>query len=277
MQKTDFTYEVLIHDDASTDGTEQIIREYEQLYPQLIKPLYEQENQWNKGRRGSAIFNIPRASGKYIAFCEGDDYWIDPYKLQKQVDFLETNPDYGLVYGNTMILTPYGKLYPRPPRVIDSFDDILRFNGIGTATTCFRKDVYLKFRSETDDVSKSWMMADYPFYLWLYLHSKIHSIDDYFAVYLKHEGSSTYFKNYENGETFLLAVVRIKTYYYSFYKGKSPLRIFLRYEYTSLFNISLQHSKFLKSLRYFGYFPIDNLRFLGNLTKMRLFKTQKLD
>ena len=94
MQQTNFPFEVLIHDDASTDGTTEIIKEYEAKYPNIIKPLYEEENQWVKGRRGSAVFNFPRAKGKYIAMCEGDDYWIDPLKLQKQVDFLEANPDF---------------------------------------------------------------------------------------------------------------------------------------------------------------------------------------
>lgn len=94
MQKTNFAFEVLIHDDASTDGTADIIREYEAKYPSIIKPIYEEENQWVKGRRGSAVFNFPRAKGKYIAMCEGDDYWTDPLKLQKQVDFLEANPEY---------------------------------------------------------------------------------------------------------------------------------------------------------------------------------------
>lgn len=94
MQQTDFAYEVLIHDDASTDGTTEIIKEYETKYPDIIKPIYEEENQWVKGRKGSAVFNFPRAKGKYIALCEGDDYWTDPLKLQKQVDFLEDNHNY---------------------------------------------------------------------------------------------------------------------------------------------------------------------------------------
>lgn len=94
MQQTNFPFEVLIHDDASTDGTTEIIQEYAEKYPDIIKPLYEEENQWVKGRRGSAVFNFPRAQGKYIALCEGDDYWTDPLKLQKQVDFLESHPDY---------------------------------------------------------------------------------------------------------------------------------------------------------------------------------------
>lgn len=94
MQQTNFPFEVLIHDDASTDGTTEIIREYAEKYPDIIKPLYEEENQWVKERRGSAVFNFPRAQGKYIALCEGDDYWTDPLKLQKQVDFLESHSDY---------------------------------------------------------------------------------------------------------------------------------------------------------------------------------------
>lgn len=113
MQKTDFSFEVLIHDDASTDGTTEIIKEYEARYPDVIKPIYEEENQWVKGRRGSAVFNFPRARGKYIALCEGDDYWTDPLKLQKQVDFLEKNKEYVLCshnYNNynedTQLFTP---------------------------------------------------------------------------------------------------------------------------------------------------------------------------
>ncbi len=94
MQETNFAFEVLIHDDASTDGTEDIIRRFQKAHPNIIKPLYEETNQWLKGRKGSATFNFPRARGKYIALCEGDDYWTDPFKLQKQVDFLEENKSF---------------------------------------------------------------------------------------------------------------------------------------------------------------------------------------
>ncbi len=86
-------YEILIHDDCSTDGTEDIIREYAAKYPDKIFPLYEQENQYSKGKIIDA-YNYDRAQGKYIAVCEGDDYWTDPKKLQKQVDFLESHPEF---------------------------------------------------------------------------------------------------------------------------------------------------------------------------------------
>ena len=94
MQKTKFPIEILIHDDASTDGTQDVIREYEEKYPDIIKPIYQKENQYSKGVPISLTYNWSRAKGKYIATCEGDDYWTDPYKLQKQVDFLESHPDY---------------------------------------------------------------------------------------------------------------------------------------------------------------------------------------
>ncbi|WP_183308060.1 glycosyltransferase family 2 protein [Dysgonomonas hofstadii] len=96
MQKTSFPFEILIHDDASTDSTASVIREYEERYPGIIKPIYQKENQYKKGIANTPTYQFPRVRGKYIAFCEGDDYWIDEYKLQKQVDFLESHPDYSL-------------------------------------------------------------------------------------------------------------------------------------------------------------------------------------
>lgn len=95
MQKTKFRYEIIIHDDASTDGTTEIIKEYAEKHPDLITPIFQKENQYSKGIRGMfPRFCFPHAKGKYIALCEGDDYWTDPLKLQKQVDFLEANPDF---------------------------------------------------------------------------------------------------------------------------------------------------------------------------------------
>ena len=96
MQETTFDYEVLVHDDASTDGTRQIIEEYTQKYPNLIKPILQTENQFSQRISITRTFQFPRAQGKYIAFCEGDDYWTDPTKQQTQVDALEAHPDIDL-------------------------------------------------------------------------------------------------------------------------------------------------------------------------------------
>src|SRR5690554_319935 len=77
FQKTTFPFEVLIHDDASTDRTAEIIKEYERKYPHIIKSIYQTQNQYSKGVGVNRVFNFPRAQGKYIAMCEGDDYWTD--------------------------------------------------------------------------------------------------------------------------------------------------------------------------------------------------------
>jgi glycosyltransferase involved in cell wall biosynthesis len=104
MQKLNSHFEVLIHDDASTDNTATIIREYEEKYPDIIKPIYQIENQYSKGVKISFVYQFSRARGKYIAVCEGDDYWTDPYKLQKQVDFMEANDDVSMCFHDTKIL-----------------------------------------------------------------------------------------------------------------------------------------------------------------------------
>lgn len=103
MQKTNFTFEIIIHDDASNDNTAKIIKEFEKQHPTLIKPIYQKINQarLKRGRVTSIAFKA--AKGKYISICEGDDYWINPHKLQQQVDFLENNLDYSICWTKYLI------------------------------------------------------------------------------------------------------------------------------------------------------------------------------
>ncbi len=91
-QKTNFKFEVLVHDDASTDNSAAIIREYEEKYPDIIKPIYQTENKLQQGIKVPWVYQYPKAQGKYIAICEGDDFFSDENKLQEQVDALENNP-----------------------------------------------------------------------------------------------------------------------------------------------------------------------------------------
>jgi len=105
MQKTAFPVEILIHDDASTDRTADIVKEYEARYPKLFRCFYQPENTYTKPNKHE--LRIPfrnSCRGKYIAFCEGDDYWTDPLKLQQQVDFLEANEDYAGCSHNTRMI-----------------------------------------------------------------------------------------------------------------------------------------------------------------------------
>lgn len=108
MQKTDFDWKLVIHDDASTDGTQDIIREYIDKYPERIVSILQTENQYSQGIDINKIMS-KYLKGKYIATCEGDDYWTDPYKLQKQYDFLQQNPEFSGCYHNIVELNNEGE------------------------------------------------------------------------------------------------------------------------------------------------------------------------
>lgn len=101
MQQTSFPYEIIIHDDASTDNTTQIIQRYADQYPEVIIPILQKENQYSKGVKITPTILVPRAKGKYIAFCEGDDYWTDPLKLEKQISVMEADPSISLCFTAT--------------------------------------------------------------------------------------------------------------------------------------------------------------------------------
>ena len=103
IQETDFPFEIIIHDDASTDDTAEIIKKYADKYPHIIRTILQKKNQYSQKKNIMAI-PIKEARGRYIASLEGDDYWIDPLKLQKQVDFLEKNSEYICCYHNAMVV-----------------------------------------------------------------------------------------------------------------------------------------------------------------------------
>ncbi len=155
MQKTDFPFEAIVHDDASTDGSAAIIREYAEKYPDIIKPIYETENQYSK--RDGSLARIMDAAmhpdSKYVALCEGDDYWTDPNKLQMQVDALENNPGCTIAFSRVQVINKEGKelgqsIPGKPdliPNGIVTLDDYMKsefYHGywtFHTSTFLFRK------------------------------------------------------------------------------------------------------------------------------------------
>lgn len=107
IQKTNFQIEVIIHDDASTDDTVDVIKYYCQKYPKIIKPIFQTENQYSQGISPMINFVWPQVRGQYIALCEGDDYWIYSSKLQNQFDFLNNNISYVAVADNSIVENSY--------------------------------------------------------------------------------------------------------------------------------------------------------------------------
>ena len=158
MQKTNFKFEAIVHDDASKDGSAAIIREYAEKYPDIIKPIYQTENQWSKGNDILAKIMSAQIRGKYIAYCEGDDYWIDPLKLQKQVDILEEHPEIYMVHSdydivdenNNELIRPYHEDIKKRAKTGNVFRSILEKNHVLTCTTCFRRnDIFQKLYDES--------------------------------------------------------------------------------------------------------------------------------
>lgn len=189
IQETTFPYEVLIHDDASTDRTADIIRKYEALYPNIIKPVYQSENQWSKDKKVIRDAQNGRVKGKYKALCEGDDYWTDPYKLQKQIDVLDANPQYSMCFHNAYMIWE-GKKKRREfcsykKTVYNTIDLIEKGWFIPTQSIIYRVDKLER---------KKWMNyvlgGDYALQLVLSTKGDIYYIDEVMSVYRKNTVSS---------------------------------------------------------------------------------------
>jgi len=140
-QITSFPIEVLVHDDASTDGTTDLVLDYAERYPTIVRPIIQSKNQYSStGGLIAPRFVYPSARGKYIALCEGDDYWGDNMKLEKQVKFLDSNPDFVITYAVAKAFNASGELERDFGGAIrDLSSKELRLGTpINTLTACFR-------------------------------------------------------------------------------------------------------------------------------------------
>ena len=189
MQKTTFPIEVIIHDDCSTDGTKEIIEEYAAKYPNIIFPMFQKENQYSKGIKPNWEFNFPRCRGKYIAMCEGDDYWTDPYKLQKQVDFLEDNDDFSICFHNMKILNECDPstiefTNSKNQESVSSILDLAsKGNFIYMASVVYRKP-----KGNFPEWLNNLPIGDYPLHLYNAQFGKIKFLDELMGVYRIHAG-----------------------------------------------------------------------------------------
>lgn len=146
-QKTNFDFEIIIHDDASTDKSRSIIESYAKKDCR-IKPIFQDENKYRKGERIWSKYMFPKCKGKYIALCDGDDYWTDPNKLQKQVDFLEKNNDFNIVGHNCGVYYEpekrFEKNHQNLNKTIFTIDDLIITNMLYTASVVFRNNLSME-------------------------------------------------------------------------------------------------------------------------------------
>lgn len=191
-QRTDFPFEVLVNDDCSADGTAEIIREYAARYPDLIRPFYQEKNLYSQGGMASlfaAVF-YPNVRGEYIALCEGDDYWTDAEKLQRQADFLDAHGDYSAVVHNTLLHYCAGSSPDTPLRPLGEGDrDVDFYTVVRGAAEAFHTSSILARREYIVDppdfhyTAAAHGFTDYAIGLWLSLNGKIRFLDSVMSVY----------------------------------------------------------------------------------------------
>lgn len=193
MQKTNFKFEVIVHDDASTDGSADIIREYEQKYPEIIKPIYQTVNQYSQGIPIAKTYILPRMRGKYVAVCEGDDYWCDENKLQLQFDAMEANPDCHFcvhkvqhILGNGQLLDKYNPSFMLEEGSLTS-RQFMSLYGITypfqTSSYFMRRDDRKAYCDNPPDFVTAADVGDEPTMLYLAIKGNTYYIDKVMSCY----------------------------------------------------------------------------------------------
>lgn len=185
MQEIDFKYEILIHDDASTDRTQEIIKKYQRKYPEIIKPIYQKENQYSQGKRVSNII-YSKARGKYIALCEGDDFWIDCHKLQKQFDYMEEYPKTSMCTHQVLTLDEKsnkikGSISPSKQSRKLTAAEIIEGGGgfLGTNSLFIKSEIIKKLPPFCNEC----VVGDYPLQIMAALNGEVYYMNEPMSIY----------------------------------------------------------------------------------------------
>lgn len=188
MQETNFSFQILVSDDCSTDNTREIINSYKIKYPDIIKPIF---NDKNLGPMNNFIETLSKASTEYVALCDGDDFWTDKHKLQKQVDFMDSNKDYSICFHRTKIFfennDAVDQIYPTNINIDTNFDDLIRLrNYIPANTVLYRWAYFNPSRSLKSEFPADIVPGDYYLHLIHAKKGKIRYIDEIMSCYRRH-------------------------------------------------------------------------------------------
>lgn len=275
MQETNFPFVCAIVDDASTDGEQEVIENYLSEHFDLedkkiarheetddyvltfarhktnlncyFAVYYLKYNHYKKKPKNSYYARLLEQS-KYVAICEGDDYWINCDKLQLQTKFLENNADYGMVYGSVEIIDKSrkitGRIFGGPS---ESFEDLIVKSTIPTLTVMHRKEILDNYIRDIKPVGRGWLMGDYPKWLYLSHESKIKFLPIKMGCYRLLDESSSHSKFFEKSDKFVNSLFDMKVFFYEYYNVNSDLNDF---KYKSLAMNALKFGNREKTLEY---------------------------
>jgi len=214
LQETSFPFEILIHDDASTDNTAQVIKYYSKLYPNIIHSVIQTENQYSRDRHFPIHSMFEQAKGEYIAICEGDDFWICKTKTSVQVSIFERNSKVSLVYGKAYIYrVSENNICSGVVGNLMATDAIYYKNGIPTLTTMFKKSALVGLNDYVGSNQKEWLQSDYQLWLWLKLQGDIVFEDKITSIYRVLTSSASRPDNVQAQYKFRQSVLSVSIYF----------------------------------------------------------------
>ena len=260
IQETNFSFELIIGDDSSTDKTSEICQEYAKKFPEIIK--YSPSNR-NLGMIKNFLRVLNSCLGKYIAFCEGDDYWIDPFKLQKQVDFMETNSSCSLSFHSTILYDEIQNqkkiIKPNNVKSLYTLDEILKEKWVQMTCSLMIKRDIIKSLPDWFNLSP---IGDLPLRLISGSYGNIGYIDDVMAVYRKYSLNSwstqprDYFWSTRWREGMIKMYINFNQYSNNRYASKISKLIVIQYKIFILRLINNKTPMHLIAKYYCKYFKV---------------------
>lgn len=263
MQQTTFPFVAIIVDDASTDGEPDVIRNYlnshfnmeqadcwetddahfiyarhlnnENCYFVVILLKY---NFLQIKKDKAPLYAKYEEDVKYIALCEGDDFWCAKDKLQMQVGYMEVDSKCGMVYTNIRQYLQEEGIYKDGWCKQSTFEEMLYNNKVCTASTCYSKELYQQYLNEIQPAEKKWLMGDYPLWLFFFANSTPYFISDVMATYRVLKNSASHFTSFKKRERFILSTYDILAFFAKKYSHSEMLPIIARRRVECLINES---------------------------------------
>jgi glycosyltransferase involved in cell wall biosynthesis len=271
-QEHDYSYEIIVGEDCSNDGTREVLLKYKEKYPDIIKLIL---NEKNLGLIKNYFNVIGHCTGKYIMECAGDDYWL-PGKVVSQIQYMEEHPEAGMCYSKYKMVNDWNghiEILPCEMNKQDvTFEKLMFANPIGALTVCLRRNLVSEYVNNIDPVNKNWIGEDMPMWRWFAYNSQIHPFDKVVAVYRCLETSVSHPKKFDKMEKIVDYRYELRMFYAELYKMpflEDKINI-MRIQ--DLIHYAAKYREYNKYRSYVHELPIQNIKsFIKRIVGMNKF------